>query len=313
MNEQKPDLASRPDPDDPRLAYQIHYLEPTARGLRACRQLGVETIRDFLQRDRRDFTELRNCGQQTYEDLAARVHHYLRQEPQLNPPADQLDRPLLGLICNRRAERVFLAKGITTVGDFLETPKEELLAVEGFGERTYWAVSQRIREVTSHRRETPGLLPEALQRFSLGGLGLEVQLHSALMNLGIANAGDLLRFPENILRSEPGVGDAGLAELRGALNRLVRVGIDHTLNVADRGTEIDFDGLVPRILSLLASKARLRGVNSAAMASNPDQKRAASTPVPGSASLSMNFFSPTSMASRPGFTVSLTARPPQKS
>ena len=238
--------------NDPRLAYQIKYLQPSARGLRACRQLNVETVGDFLQRDRRDFTSLRNCGKQTYDDLAVLVHHFLLEEPPCEPSEDQLAKPLLDLIHNPRAERAFLACGITTVGEFLNTPKEELLATHGFGERSYWAVAQRIREVVGHQSDETGLLPNSLRRFSLGGLGLDAEVHSALLNLGISNAGELIRTSESALTAEPAIGEVGVRNLRDALDRLVRVGIDRTLSIAESGTRIDFQGLVPRILSMLS-------------------------------------------------------------
>ena len=249
-------LQTPTETNDPRLAYQIKFLQPTARGLRACRQLNVKTVGEFLQRDQREFTSLRNCGKHTYDDLAVLVHRFLLEETPCDPSEDQLAKPLLDLIHNPRAERAFLACSVTTVGEFLNTPKEELLSVHGFGERSYWAVAQRIREVTGNQSDGIDLLPKSLQRFSLGGLGLEAGVHSALLNLGISNAGELLRTRESVLSAEPAIGEAGVRSLKEALDRLVREGIDRTLSVAESGTRIEFQGLVPRILSMLNDRQR---------------------------------------------------------
>ena len=107
--------------DDPRLDCEIQFLEPSARGLRACRALQVRTVRDFLARDRHDFLKVRNCGDRTYDDLALRVSQFLAADAAQAPSGDDRATPILGLLQNPRAERAFRRLGIKTVGEFFAT------------------------------------------------------------------------------------------------------------------------------------------------------------------------------------------------
>jgi hypothetical protein len=245
-----------PDSDDPRLGYEIRYLELTARGLRACRQLGVRTVLDFLQRDREEFTRLRNCGDRTYDDLAHRVRDFLSSQRDTSscPAADDLGRPIRGLLDNPRAERAFLSLGITTIGEFLDTPRETLLGVKGFGERTYWLVAQRIRQIV----ESDGLslLPQSLLAYEIRALHLESRLTEALERRGIAQIGDLLRVPIARLRDVSTIGTRGIGEIGTALDRLIHIGVDRGLDVDALQPEFDFEGTISEILALLEDDQR---------------------------------------------------------
>lgn len=238
--------------EDPRLDCLIQYLEPTPRGLKACRQLAVETVRDFLHRTQEEFCALRNCGQRTYEDLCRRVRAFLssRSARQAAPDSEDRQTPLLGLINNPRAERAFLELGLRTVGDFLDTPRERLLAVRGFGERTWFEVSRRIREVIGNKENTDlKLLPDALLRFPIAGLGLRLGLTQALASLGLERLEQLLCFNPDALRSEASIGREGFEQIRAGLDLLVRVGTEHTVNLA--AETCDFESLISRLNSVL--------------------------------------------------------------
>ncbi len=244
------------DSDDPRLGYEIRYLELTARGLRACRQTGVRTVLDFLQRDRREFTRLRNCGDRTYDDLTHRVRDFLTtpRDATSGPDPDDLDKPIRGLLDSPRAERAFQSLGISTIGEFLDTPKEELLAVKGFGERTYWLVAQRIRQVVA--TDSLSLLSQTLLAYEIRGLHLESELTEALERRGIVQIGDLLRSPLARLYDVSSIGPRGVDDLRAALDRLVHIGVDRSIDAGGHEPEFDFEGTMSEILSVLDGDQR---------------------------------------------------------
>jgi hypothetical protein len=242
-----------PAADDPRLACLIHYLDPTPRGLRACRQLKIRTVGDFLSHDRSAFLALRNCGERTYKDLLDRVHRLLtNQEPaRVVPNTDHMQKQLRDLVVNPRALRAFQKLGVATIGEFLATPKEKLLEIPGFGERTYWQVTERIRAVTG--REQPGrqLLPDALLDFSLSGLALSTKLRVRLAQLGIETLRNLFDVPIEALVQGHGIGEVGLEELRLGLDNLVRVGTERTVDLPDADKAEAFVRFMARLLSVL--------------------------------------------------------------
>lgn len=235
---------------DPRLACYIQYLDPTPRGLRACRQLKIKTVGDFLNRDQAEFLALRNCGKGTYKDLCDRVHRFLtNQEPRLLPTGDHMQRPLRDLVDNPRALRAFQSLGISTVGEFLAIPKDRLLETQGFGERTYWQVRERIRAVAGHGPRGRELLPAVLLDFSLAGLPLSTSLRQRLAELGMDTVRNVFDVPVEVLAHEQTVGEAGLEELRSALDQLIRAGTDQA--AGQRDSSQDFARFVSQLLGAL--------------------------------------------------------------
>jgi len=250
----------RPTPaaDDPRLACYIQYLDPTPRGLRACRQLKIRTVGDFLSRDRAEFLLLRNCGEGTYKDLCERVHRFLtNQEPRAVPSADHMQRPLRDLVDNPRAQRAFHRLGIATVGEFLAIPKDKLLEIPGFGERTYWQVNERIRAVAGHEHPGRELLPSALLDFSVSGLTLSTGLRLRLAELGIDTLRNVFDVPMEVLAHEQTIGEAGLEEVRQALDKLVRMGTEQTVELPNTDYAQDFVRFMTQLLSALDQQQQL--------------------------------------------------------
>ena len=242
-------------PDDPRLSYEIRLLELTARGMRACRQLHVRTVGDFLQRDRSDFLRLRNCGDKTFDDIAHSVRDFLSAPTRTERAATgpDLDRTLHSLIDNSRALRAFQALSISTVGEFLDTPKDELLAVPGFGERTYWLVTQRISQVAGPEEDPLDLLPHALLEYSLDDLVLHQSVLRDVRAIELCTVGALLRCARPKLHRA--LGAAGLQEIRESLGELIGRGTDRHEDVAAHA-EVDFVGSMRAVLSLLGYDER---------------------------------------------------------
>jgi len=228
---QTPVDAAPRDLDDPRLACLIQSLDPSIRGMAACHTLKVRTIRDFLSRSRRDFTSLRNCGRRTYDDLVRRVHQFLTNvqgTDHADSSINSLDRPLTDVVDNPRALRAFAALRIQTIQDFLETPKQRLLSVRGFGERSYWEVTQRIRELSGPRSQQSLSLPNALLDFPVHHMRLEYSVSTALERHTITTVGDLIATSSDALHTDPSIGQHGMGQLRMALEHLVRDGTDRT-------------------------------------------------------------------------------------
>lgn len=173
------------------------------------------------------------------------------------PGANQMQRDLRKVVKNPRALRAFARLGITTVGDFLATPKEKLLEIPGFGERTLWHVSERIRAAAGHRQAVHALLPAALLEFSASGLDLTPGLRQHLADLGIETVRNILDVPTQALATEHTIGEAGLAEIRTALDKLVRLGTEQTLERPEPEQGQDFRRFRTQLLSVLDHQQQL--------------------------------------------------------
>ncbi|MCA8956598.1 MAG: hypothetical protein KDC87_11025 [Planctomycetes bacterium] len=240
------------DADDPRLDCRIQYLEPTARGLRACHLLRVETVGDFLAHPRSDFTALQDCGRRTYEDLARRVHEYLTSTVRHDLiDTEILATPLSEIVSNPRAMRAFRTLSLTTIGEFLETPRHRLLGVRGFGARTYRETTQQIRVLIDRHTNGTELLPPSLLAFPLNGLGFAQSLAKALQGLGITTVAELINSSGEQLRQNASIGEDGIARIRTELDRLVRIGIDQTIDLGSGTRVLDFYGLLSQMLTAL--------------------------------------------------------------
>lgn len=243
-------MSEQSDQNDRKLSCLLRYLRPSQRAEVACASLGIATVGQFLARDKADFVALPNCGERSYQTLATKVEQFMSATPpvaNMSDPGD-LERPINGIVSNSRALRAFVRLGITTVGTFLATPKSELLAVQGFGERTYSDVVQKIRALIGSNPSH--LLPTSLLSFRVYDLGLDEQLHNTLSRLGIIHVGDVLRLTETFMVNEPGIGDEGMRSIRLALDRMLQVGI---AQVAGYGTvDMDtFSGFLGQILTIL--------------------------------------------------------------
>lgn len=243
-------MREQSDQNDGKLSFLLRYLRPSQRALAACESLGLQTVGEFLACDKAKFTAIPNCGDRSYEALANKVQKYLGSTPQVSikcEPSD-LERPINGIVTNHRALRAFVRLGITTVGDFMATPRNDLLAIQGFGARTYSDVAQKIRSLIG---SSPNhLLPSSLLSFRVYDLGLDDQLHDSLTRLGVVQLGDALRLSEDFLINEPGIGSEGMKSLRLALDRMLQVGI---AQVAGYGSiDLDtFSGFLGQMLTIL--------------------------------------------------------------
>lgn len=168
---------------------------------------------------------------------------------------DQATTPLLGLLRNDRAERAFLRLGITTVEQFLATPKEQLLAVPGFGKRTYQRVLQRIESMRTLTSPVMQLLPQSLLELSLLRAALPPDLVQRLAALGAKTLGQVYELPASLFAPEGELGIVARQRLRAATERLVRVGIDQ-VDTPVTTEELDFPTLRARLLAPLSEAER---------------------------------------------------------
>lgn len=157
------------------------------------------------------------------------------------------DRRLLeSLISNPRARRAFRALGLVTVADFVATPRSDLLAVRGFGERSYHQVWERLHEPPPVD-PLAAILPARLLSLRLDELGLPGELEALASERCLSTLFDLVARP----RDQETWSDARCAELRSALDRAV--------TVHDHGERVR-----PPVGSFAAFERRLRAGLSAA-------------------------------------------------
>jgi hypothetical protein len=223
---------------DPRLRWPIARAKPSAAARRACERLHIRTLGDFLECRRRTFLVQGGATSGVYERLASAVAGLLASEPLFGaePTPQQLDLPIGELIQNARAERAFGKLGIRTVGDYLATPREQLLAQPGFDLKTYETVRQRLQVALARRSYSPTLLPERLLELRFEELGLPFELLKALRRAGWRNVGDLLRLPLEQLEGADGVGRDQVGRIRQALERVLRLGLDQAAQPLDGAT-----------------------------------------------------------------------------
>lgn len=220
----------------------------------ACHKLQVRTIRDFLSRSKRDFTSLRNCGKRTYDDLVLRVHQFLTNMQGTDSAelsTHSLNRTLIDVVDNPRALRAFATLDIHTIQDFLETPKRHLLAVRGLGERTYWEVTQRIRELSGSRSLPPSLLPDVLREFPVNRIRIEPSLSAALERHEITTVGDLFAVSIEELENDTCIGSDGVAQLRMAVDQLIRRGTDQRTGNLANDQCADLTDMVRQLVDVL--------------------------------------------------------------
>lgn len=237
---------------DPRHDALIERVRPSRRGLAACRELAVITVGDFLRRSREEFLSVFGCGPSTYRELDRKVRRFLEGTESAAPLPEATDpRHLLAaLMRNPRVARVFKDLGIDTIQQFLARPRTELLAVPGFGEKSYDRVLEQLRAFTGTRPPTNDVLPARLLQLPLEALSLQPGLLEALHDLELQTVGDTLHAPG--LGDRPEIGALGLADLREALDTLLRAGLDQVAT----GSYRSFAQLTAALLATLSLEAQ---------------------------------------------------------
>ncbi len=196
---------------------------------------------------------MKNCGIRTYESLLEKVHKFLSADKENTDGfnGQHLDRPIQGLIHNSRAQKACMALGIQTIGQFLSTPKEVFLNVDGFGERSYWDIAQRLRVLITHQEPNLYIWPTNLLEFRLDDLGLKAELQQSLCGIGIECLRDLLVLPREFLEGQPNIGSDGIDSIHDKLQLLVRVGIDQTAKVPDQISTTGAESIILSLTSVL--------------------------------------------------------------
>ncbi|HLQ36326.1 MAG TPA: helix-hairpin-helix domain-containing protein, partial [Planctomycetota bacterium] len=239
------------------LAQPLAGLLANRRARRVCQALGITTVAEFLQTPRQQFLAHKGCGQHTYATIEQSILEHLHAALQL--PSGHADadaaRALPPLVRDRRATRAFLSLGITTVGQFLALPREQLLAVPGFGRATHRRVLERIRATRPVRAAVLQLLPAALLELQLERAALGAPLLARLRALGCTTFAQLLAMPEALFADGGELSPRAAAEIRACLDQLFRVALEHvdTLPVP---MELDYATLKGRLLAPLPDADR---------------------------------------------------------
>ncbi len=132
--------------------------------------------------------------------------------------------PLHRITDNHRALKAFLAIGISTVEEFQRTPKQTLLEVAGFGERTYTAVLERINALQADTTAIPDLFPDNLLDYPFENLHLSPVVLEGLGELGIHTLRGAFSTPESSLIASQKIGTEGVNRVKQELARIVQVG-----------------------------------------------------------------------------------------
>lgn len=236
----------------------VATLQPSSRAMSACTRLGIVTVGDFLDHPEEDFRQLSGCGRRTYDDLQRTVQSYLDASSPQGTGGDLTpvhERPLVKLVRNPRAQKAFLKLGLKTVGDFLGTSKDALLAVPGFGERTWQHVMARIQSISVPTRDTVDLdlLPENLLKLPLPNLGLPRETIQGFEDLGCGHIADLLSLPRDSWPTSEGSRGVVRAMLREALGNALDVGLTHMATLTE-SEALDFATLQGRLIAPLGPR-----------------------------------------------------------
>lgn len=205
----------------------IEEFAHTPRARKACRLLGVRTLRDFLARDRSEFLAVPGVGPKTWKGIEKGVREYLsrhQEAPEKGHPG--LDTPLSRLVENKRALKAFEELGLETVKDFLRTPRERFLSLRNFGERTWWEVQARIQALFGAAHPVPPACPPSLLELRVEVLPLPGRALTALKELEVKTVGDLFSLPKGYLLAHRNFGEESWRALVTALDEAVRQGID---------------------------------------------------------------------------------------
>lgn len=240
-----------------RLDHPVLALDLGPRGRQACAQLGVTTVAQFLAIPATDFVARSGCSQKTWTQIEQRVVDWLTTTAAGSDraTADDDQRPLDGLVRDPAAERAFLTLGITTVGQFLATPKETLLACAGFRERTWQSIRDKIQATRKVRAAGSRLLPQVMLDLPLGRLALARPLIARLERLGAQNLGQALSLPETVFATGGELGADAAAAIRSCLEQLFRVALEQVDLQPESGV-LDWPTLKGQLLAPLQEQER---------------------------------------------------------
>ncbi len=204
----------------------IEEFAHTPRARKACRLLGVRTLRDFLALDRSEFLSVPGVGPKTWKGIEKGVREYLsRHEETPRGGYPGLDTPLSRLVENKRALKAFRELGLETVKDFLRTPRDRFLSLRNFGERTWWEIQARIQALFGAAHPVPPACPPSLLELRVELLPLPGRALTALKELEVRTVGDLFSLPKGYLLAHRNFGEESWKALVAALDETVRNGI----------------------------------------------------------------------------------------
>jgi hypothetical protein len=158
-----------------------------------CLEAGIETVEELRVFGVETLREHAQCTEDIVREVGDVLDRYAKDSTDGKQVADP--RRIVDLVSDRRARKAFQALGIETVGDFFATPKASLLAVAGFGTRTYQRVLDIVRERPA-ARDLSGM-PDRLLGMPLRALDLEPEDYIAVTAFGDETVGEALeRSPD---------------------------------------------------------------------------------------------------------------------
>ncbi len=215
-----------PKNDGPDLDRPIEEFAQTPRARKACRALGVRTVRDFLAKDKSEFLAVPGVGPKTWKGIQKGVREYLsRSKEQNSQEHPGLETPLSRLVENKRAVKAFEELGLVTVKDFLRTPKDKFLSLRNFGERTWWEIQARIQALFGTAHPVPPACPPSLLELRVELLPLPGRAAAVLKEMEVHTVGDLFALPKGYLLSHRNFGEESWKALVTALDEAVRQGL----------------------------------------------------------------------------------------
>ncbi len=234
----------------------LRRLNPGRAALQACERLGLQTVGDFLALDEARFVGGADCHPRTYAALGRKVTDHLARALQASVELNADQRPVTELCQDPRAERAFLQLGITTVQEFLATPKAELLEVPGFGERTWQKIMDRIQATRPTRAAADSvLLPPSLRDLALCSVALPQPVVHRLQGLGCTTFGEALALPLDAYAPDGQAGTEAAEAIRACLDQLFRVALEQIATLPEAG-EVDWPDLRRRLLAVLDGPER---------------------------------------------------------
>lgn len=232
------------------LQHPLLALQLPARARAVCAQHGLTTVAQFLAMPRAQFLALPGCGERTYLAVERRVARWLARTFGQATPHGSSRRSILPLLPSRAAERAMQALSIRTVGEFLSTPRDRILAQPGFGRRTYQRIVDAIERTEPQATAVSRLLPPALRSLELRGLPLPAPIRGRIEELGCATFGAVLGLPEAVFDDGGELGPEVAESLASAIEQLIRVALEQ-IDTRPLDDELDWPQLLARLLQPL--------------------------------------------------------------
>jgi hypothetical protein len=138
-----------------------------------------------------------------------------------DPHRPHLQQPLTSLSPSARARKTLQHVGVTTVAQFVLTPRERFLEAPGCGERTYAELERKVCSWLGERLGDPDALFD--DQRPLAPLIDDPEVAAALTELGLQTVGQFLGLPRTDAQKHPGLNKRSWQRLHDAILRTQRL------------------------------------------------------------------------------------------